>query len=122
MANTSCLSAAIATLFFYSQMELVELGSGECVAAATAKVEIRRRLVACGFFLGKPRLVLLGGREAASEARGEGPCQFVREGGLLLLTLKLPASELSFYHEDAGRARTHAHTHTHARAQQQQQQ
>ncbi len=69
-------------------MEPVELRSGEYVAAATAKVEIRRIPCASVLSSGKRRLVLLGGRKAVNEAGSEGLREAVREGGLLLLPLK----------------------------------
>jgi hypothetical protein len=42
-----------------------------------------------GLSAGKRRVLLLGGREAISEGGKEGPRDDVREGGILLLPLKL---------------------------------
>ena len=61
-------------------------GSGDHVDAATAKVEIHRG----GFSVDKKRLFLLGGREAAIEGGNKWLNERVREGGILLLPLKLP--------------------------------
>ena len=65
-------------------------GSGERAEAATAKVEIQRGPFAVSPSAGKQRLLLLGGREAASEGGSKGLNERVREGGILLLPLKLP--------------------------------
>ena len=92
-------------------MEPVEPGSADFVAAATAKVEIRRIPFTCGFSSGKRRLLLLEGRETTSEGGNSGLREALREGMLLLLSLKLQASEVSFYSGDSARARTHTHTH-----------
>ena len=42
-----------------------------------------------GFSAGKQRVLLLGGREAVSEGGSEGLREAVREGGILLIPLKL---------------------------------
>ena len=48
----------------------VEVGRGNYVTSATAKVEIWRTIF--GFFAGKRRSLLLGGTEAISEEGTEG--------------------------------------------------
>ena len=65
-----------------------------------------------GFSAGKRRVLLLGGREAVSEGGSKGLREVVREGGILLLPLKL----LDFGGQRLPRifnAHTHAYIHTH---------
>ena len=84
-------------------MEPLEVGSGECVAAATAKVEIRRKPFTCGFPSCKRRLLLLEGRETTGEGGSPGLREALREGRLLLLLLLLS----SIYHNTVRNSRSY---------------
>ena len=64
------------------------MGRGNYATSATAKVEIWRGPF-FGFFVGKRRLLLLGGTEAIIEGGTEGLNYTMMEGGILLLPLKL---------------------------------
>ena len=62
--ETATLSTAIAKatgIRFGGSRVVSEVDSGDCVAAATAEVEIRRGPFPFGFSAGKRRLLLLGG-------------------------------------------------------------
>ncbi len=65
-----------------------ELLRGACFANARERF-IRPPQTFFGFSAGKRRVLLLGGREAINEGGIEGLREVVREGGILLLPLKL---------------------------------
>ncbi len=67
--------------------------SGAAMAMLLLPLKLRsgaNHLLRSGFSTCQRHLLLIGGREAASDARNEGLRDAVREGGILLLPLKLP--------------------------------
>ena len=68
----------------------MEVSDGDSVGVGTGIGEIWRGPIFGCFSAGKPRLLLLGGREAANEGGSKGLRESTREWGILLLPLKLP--------------------------------
>ena len=68
----------------------MEFSDGDSVGVGTGKVEIWRGPIFGCFSPGKPRLLLLGGREATNKGGTEGLRETLWEWGIILLSPKLP--------------------------------
>ncbi len=68
----------------------MEDSDGDSVGVGAGKVEIWCGLIFGCFSAGNPRLLLLGGREAANKGGTEGLREAFWQWGILLLSLKLP--------------------------------
>ncbi len=68
----------------------MEVSDGNSVGVGAEKVDIWHGPIFGCFSAGKPRLLLLGGREAANKGGTEGLRETLWEWGILLLSLKLP--------------------------------
>ena len=68
----------------------MEVSDGDSVGVGTGIIEIWRGPTFGCFSAGKPRLLLLGGREPVNKGGTEGLRETFWGWGILLLSLKLP--------------------------------